>query len=81
MPPPPLATDAKRLRTMVIAFPVLVVTSAILYRRVFMGEKQRLLPRSEDLLAQQQQSQDSTLHSGTTITGAPWIRHSEEQRR
>ncbi|BEJ12222.1 hypothetical protein CspHIS471_0206820 [Cutaneotrichosporon sp. HIS471] len=78
---PPLATDAKRLRTMVIALPVLIVTSAILYRRTFMGEKQRLLPRANDVV-DQQRNEDSFLHGRTSMGGAPWIRPgSDEQPR
>lgn len=41
----PLHPDAKRLRTIIIAFPLLVVTSAILYRRAYLGEEQRRIPR------------------------------------
>ncbi|QPK66919.1 hypothetical protein CNBG_10103 [Cryptococcus deuterogattii R265] len=41
----PLHPDAKRLRTIIISFPLLVVTSAILYRRAYLGEEQRKIPR------------------------------------
>ncbi|WOO76808.1 uncharacterized protein LOC62_01G000425 [Vanrija pseudolonga] len=44
----PLTADAKRLRVIIISFPLLVVTSAILYRRTYMGEKQRTIPRPGD---------------------------------
>ncbi|KAL1413126.1 hypothetical protein Q8F55_000875 [Vanrija albida] len=44
----PLTADAKRLRVIIVSFPLLVVTSAILYRRTYMGEKQRTIPRDTD---------------------------------
>ncbi|WVR06537.1 hypothetical protein IAU60_003568 [Kwoniella sp. DSM 27419] len=42
----PLSADAKRLRTIIVSFPLLVVTTAILYRRVTYGEEQRKIPRN-----------------------------------
>ncbi|WWD18674.1 hypothetical protein CI109_103128 [Kwoniella shandongensis] len=43
---PPMNPDAKRLRTIIVSFPILVVTSAILYRRAYLGEEQRTIPRN-----------------------------------
>ncbi|CAK9784565.1 hypothetical protein CC85DRAFT_283015 [Cutaneotrichosporon oleaginosum] len=77
---PPLSTDAKRLRTVVIAFPVLVVTSAILYRRAFMGEEQRRIPRPQEVL-RPEAGQDSILHHGKALGGAPWVRQGDEEQR
>ncbi|SCZ95333.1 BZ3500_MvSof-1268-A1-R1_Chr11-2g03439 [Microbotryum saponariae] len=41
----PLPADAKRLRTIIIATPFLVGSSILLYKRLMLGEEQRLLPR------------------------------------
>ncbi|PWN90406.1 hypothetical protein FA10DRAFT_286118 [Acaromyces ingoldii] len=45
MPPkPPLTPDQKRIRVMVVTFPVLVASSVVLVKRLFLGEQQRELP-------------------------------------
>ncbi|EIW67727.1 hypothetical protein TREMEDRAFT_33442 [Tremella mesenterica DSM 1558] len=67
----PLSPDAKRLRTIIISLPILVVTSAILYRRTYLGEEQRKIPR--DVSESSQSGQGRILgRGGVEIGGAPW---------
>ncbi|KAG8926407.1 hypothetical protein FRC02_008895 [Tulasnella sp. 418] len=42
---PPLPPDARRLQVIILAAPVLAVTSYILYRRFYLGEEQRKFER------------------------------------
>ncbi|KAM0755024.1 hypothetical protein T439DRAFT_352979 [Meredithblackwellia eburnea MCA 4105] len=42
---PKLSPDGRRLRAIIIATPFLVVSSVILYKRLVLGEEQRLLPK------------------------------------
>ncbi|EPQ50820.1 hypothetical protein GLOTRDRAFT_50038 [Gloeophyllum trabeum ATCC 11539] len=41
----PLSPQAKRLRTIIVTLPIMGATALILYKRVFLGEEQRKLPR------------------------------------
>ncbi|KAG7567031.1 hypothetical protein FFLO_01157 [Filobasidium floriforme] len=41
----PLTADAKRLRTIIISFPLFVATSWILYKRAYLGEEQKTIPQ------------------------------------
>ncbi|PWN37727.1 uncharacterized protein FA14DRAFT_177011 [Meira miltonrushii] len=51
MPPKPkLTPDQQRIRVMVVTFPVLVATSVVLFKRMFLGEEQRKLHPNEKLL-------------------------------
>ncbi|WWD05098.1 hypothetical protein V865_003170 [Kwoniella europaea PYCC6329] len=61
----PLNADAKRLRTIIVSFPILVVTTAILYRRTMLGEEQRKIPRdtTDAKIAQERIGQ---------VGGVPW---------
>ncbi|WWC88454.1 uncharacterized protein L201_003365 [Kwoniella dendrophila CBS 6074] len=62
---PPMSADAKRLRTIIVSFPILVVTTAILYRRAYLGEEQRTIPRdiTDAKVAQERIGQ---------VGGVPW---------
>ncbi|KIS68950.1 uncharacterized protein UMAG_12198 [Mycosarcoma maydis] len=45
MPPRiPLTPEQKRIRTIMISFPLLVATSVVLFKRLYLGEEQRKLP-------------------------------------
>ncbi|KAJ9479396.1 hypothetical protein PHBOTO_002888 [Pseudozyma hubeiensis] len=45
MPPRvPLTPEQKRIRTIMISFPLLVATSVVLFKRLYLGEEQRTLP-------------------------------------
>nr|CDI53773.1 conserved hypothetical protein [Melanopsichium pennsylvanicum 4] len=45
MPPRiPLTPEQKRIRTIMISFPLLVATSVVLIKRLYLGEEQRKLP-------------------------------------
>ncbi|KAL7420719.1 hypothetical protein Q5752_004670 [Cryptotrichosporon argae] len=68
---PPLSANAKRIRTIIVAFPVLVVTTAILYRRAYLGEQPRTIPPAPAAAAKP--GQDSILGRGAGELGAaPW---------
>ncbi|KZT26129.1 hypothetical protein NEOLEDRAFT_1132694 [Neolentinus lepideus HHB14362 ss-1] len=41
----PLSPQAKRLRTIIVTLPIIGATSLVLFKRVFLGEEQRKLPR------------------------------------
>ncbi|KIO30107.1 hypothetical protein M407DRAFT_20778 [Tulasnella calospora MUT 4182] len=43
MAPKPLPRDLRQLQTIILAAPVAVVSSYILYKRLFLGEEQRKL--------------------------------------
>ncbi|WWC70975.1 uncharacterized protein I206_104928 [Kwoniella pini CBS 10737] len=62
---PPMNADAKRLRTIIVSFPILVVTTAILYRRTMLGEEQRKIPRDITDLATAQERIGQ-------VGGVPW---------
>ncbi|GFZ44968.1 hypothetical protein JCM24511_02694 [Saitozyma sp. JCM 24511] len=84
----PLNPTAKRLRvsqassqrgadpqTIIISFPILVVTTAILYRRAYLGEEQRTIPR-EARLDPAHRGHEKVLGRGVNeIGGAPWEVH------
>ncbi|GAA5838554.1 hypothetical protein JCM3766R1_006009 [Sporobolomyces carnicolor] len=40
-----LSPDGRRIRTIIIATPFLVASSVLLYKRLFLGEEQKRLPR------------------------------------
>ncbi|GAA6033042.1 hypothetical protein JCM8097_000115 [Rhodosporidiobolus ruineniae] len=40
-----LSPDGRRLRTIIITTPFVVASSILLYKRLFLGEEQRTLPR------------------------------------
>ncbi|GAA5852236.1 hypothetical protein JCM5353_004081 [Sporobolomyces roseus] len=44
-----LSPDGRRIRTIIIASPFLVASSILLYKRLFLGEEQRRLPRPAQL--------------------------------
>ncbi|GAA6061802.1 hypothetical protein JCM10212_004858 [Sporobolomyces blumeae] len=44
-----LSPDARRIRTIIIATPFLVASSILMYKRLFLGEEQRRLPRPAPL--------------------------------
>ncbi|WVN90530.1 uncharacterized protein L203_105766 [Cryptococcus depauperatus CBS 7841] len=68
----PLNSDAKRLRTIIISFPLLVVTTAILYRRTVFGEEQRKIPRdSVDVQAGHEKI--------AKIGGVPWEKQDQHR--
>ncbi|BGP34614.1 hypothetical protein JCM10296v2_006436 [Rhodotorula toruloides] len=37
--------EQKRISTIIVSFPFLVATSVLLYRRLFLGEEQKRMPR------------------------------------
>ncbi|KAI5450218.1 hypothetical protein NCC49_003235 [Naganishia albida] len=43
---PPLTPEAQRLRIIILSFPLFVGTSYVLYKRAFLGEEQRKIPRT-----------------------------------
>ncbi|CEH18267.1 hypothetical protein CBOM_04680 [Ceraceosorus bombacis] len=45
MPPVKLTPNQQRIRVMVVSFPFLVATSWVLFKRLYLGEEQRKLPR------------------------------------
>ncbi|OCF35105.1 hypothetical protein I317_01815 [Kwoniella heveanensis CBS 569] len=61
-----LNENAKRLRTIIVSFPILVVTTAILYRRAYLGEEQRRIPKDvhDPRIAQER--------IGGQVGGVPW---------
>ncbi|WRT67992.1 uncharacterized protein IL334_004967 [Kwoniella shivajii] len=61
----PMNPNAKRLRTIIVSFPLLVVTTVILYRRTMLGEEQRKIPRNitDSRIAQERLGQ---------VGGVPW---------
>ncbi|PWY99462.1 hypothetical protein BCV70DRAFT_162853 [Testicularia cyperi] len=51
MPPKiPLTPEQRRIRTIMVSFPLLVATSVVLVKRLYMGEEQRKLPDSGKLI-------------------------------
>ncbi|GAA6017785.1 hypothetical protein JCM11491_004618 [Sporobolomyces phaffii] len=44
-----LSPDGRRIRTIIIATPFLVASSILLYKRLFLGEEQKRLPRPAHL--------------------------------
>ncbi|EAU83934.1 hypothetical protein CC1G_10339 [Coprinopsis cinerea okayama7 len=45
----PLSPQAQRLKTIIVALPILVASSVVFYKREFQGEPRRTLPNlSED---------------------------------
>ncbi|GAA5953781.1 hypothetical protein JCM3765_006964 [Sporobolomyces pararoseus] len=47
-----LSPDGRRIRTIIIATPFLVASSILLYKRLFLGEEQKRLPRTVSNLSQ-----------------------------
>ncbi|KZP17378.1 hypothetical protein FIBSPDRAFT_1046896 [Athelia psychrophila] len=41
----PLSPQGKRIRTIMVALPIMAATSFVMYKRLVLGEEQRLLPR------------------------------------
>ncbi|RSH88506.1 uncharacterized protein EHS24_001051 [Apiotrichum porosum] len=75
----PLTADAKRLRTIIISFPILVVTTAILYRRTYLGEEQRRIPGPNEV--QRPGKDPKSILGDGTLGGAPWVPAGEEAQR
>ncbi|KAH6903187.1 hypothetical protein BKA70DRAFT_1301838 [Coprinopsis sp. MPI-PUGE-AT-0042] len=44
----PLTPQAQRLRTIIVALPILVASSVVLYKREKLGEPRRTLPKPTD---------------------------------
>ncbi|PWN22486.1 hypothetical protein BCV69DRAFT_311287 [Microstroma glucosiphilum] len=50
MPPKiPLTPDQQRIRVIVLSFPLLVATSYVLFKRLYLGEEQRTLKPGEKI--------------------------------
>ncbi|KAF8958992.1 hypothetical protein BDZ97DRAFT_1430978 [Flammula alnicola] len=46
--PPKLSLEARRIRMIIVSLPILVASSFVLYKRLYLGEEQRRLPRALD---------------------------------
>ncbi|KAF8173721.1 hypothetical protein BJ912DRAFT_71358 [Pholiota molesta] len=48
MAKPQLSLEARRIRLIIVSLPILVASSFVLYKRLYLGEEQRKLPGALD---------------------------------
>ncbi|KJA23907.1 hypothetical protein HYPSUDRAFT_201032 [Hypholoma sublateritium FD-334 SS-4] len=46
MAKPQLSLEARRIRLIIVSLPILVASSFVLYKRLYLGEEQRTLPKT-----------------------------------